>query len=360
MGEIVDFGDAKVFTGTQETPIDLIANGQAMVQAKAGYHTAVRVQKARDLDSVVASVKKEAEYAADNFYYRWPVKDGDKSKYVEGGTIGCALSIARNWTNCVITMEVDDHPGFWIFTPSFVDLETGFTVTRSFKKTKPKKAPGRYDPDRWEDVAFQKGQSQAIRNVIFNGVPQWLRNEAVAAAKEASLKHINRTGIVESRNKALAFLAGYGITDDRVKAVIGKPLNDFTTDDIQTLRNLAQQIQNGDTAPDDAFPPIEVPVQPLTEQQAVPAKGKNTTPKAGTKKQTEPPAAPQETAAPASSTDAEDDRFWTKPQADSVKQGESFGVSRAQIREKLGKDIGDAEPAEIDKAVSLIVDGGNE
>ncbi len=262
--EIVDFKDANIFSGdTPETPMELINSGKAMVQSKAGYHTAVRVQKARDLDEVVRAVKKEAEYAADNFYYRWPVKDKGNVKYVEGGTIGCALSIARNWTNCVITMEVEEHPGFWIFTPSFVDLETGFTVTRSFKKTKPKSAPGKYDQDRWEDVAFQKGQSQAIRNVVFNGVPQWLRNEAVQKAKEAALNHINREGIVKSRDKALAFLSGFGITEDRVRGVIGKPLNDFSADDIQTLRNLAQQIQNGDVAPEKAFPEIEIePAEP--------------------------------------------------------------------------------------------------
>jgi len=259
-GEMVDFNEAKVFTGAPaDTAMDLIAGGRAMVQSKAGYHTAVRVQKARDLDDVVKAVKKEAEYAADNFYYRWPVKDKrtGKTKNVEGGTIGCALSIARNWTNCVITMEVEEHPGYWIFTPSFVDLETGFTVTRSFKKTKPKSAPGNFEQDRWEDVAFQKGQSQAIRNVVFNGVPQWLRNEAIEVAKQAALNHISRDGIVKSRDKAMGFLSGYGITEDRVKAVIGKALNDFTAQDVQTIRNLCQQIQNGDVSADDAFPPIE-------------------------------------------------------------------------------------------------------
>lgn len=259
-GEMVDFNEAKVFTGAPaDTAMDLIAGGRAMVQSKAGYHTAVRVQKARDLDDVVKAVKKEAEYAADNFYYRWPVKDKrtGKTKNVEGGTIGCALSIARNWTNCVITMEVEEHPGYWIFTPSFVDLETGFTVTRSFKKTKPKSAPGNFEQDRWEDVAFQKGQSQAIRNVVFNGVPQWLRNEAIEVAKQAALNHISRDGIVKSRDKAMGFLSGYGITEDRVRSVIGKALNDFTAQDVQTIRNLCQQIQNGDVSADDAFPPVE-------------------------------------------------------------------------------------------------------
>lgn len=264
-GEMVDFKEAKVFTGAPtETAMDIISGGRAMVQSKAGYHTAVRVQKSRDLDEVVKAVKKEAEYAADNFYYRWPVKDKrtGKTKNVEGGTIGCALSIARNWTNCVITMEVDEHPGYWIFTPSFVDLETGFTVTRSFKKTKPRSAPGNFDQDRWEDVAFQKGQSQAIRNVVFNGVPQWLRNEAVEAAKVAALNHISRDGIVKARDKAMAFLAGYGITEDRVKLVMEKPINDFTANDVQTIRNLCQQIQNGDVTADEAFPPIETTGEP--------------------------------------------------------------------------------------------------
>ena len=285
--EVMD--QIKVFDGTAK---DIVAQGGAMVQSKAGFHTAVRVQKPRDLDDVVTAVEKEAGYAADNFYYSWMVKDkrSGTKKPIIGGTIGCAMAIARNWQNCVITMDVQDFPGYWIFTPSFVDLETGFTITRSFKKSKPRSAVGDYDNERYEDMMFQKGQSQAIRNVIFAGVPSWLKNKAVAKAQEASKAGINKDGLDKARNKAVDWLTTQGVTKEQIKAVFDKPLADFSLDDVQMLRNLCQQIMNGDTTLEEAFPPLETKtaVKETTDAEKKPEKA------AKAKKETKAKPAPEE------------------------------------------------------------------
>ena len=254
---VTEFNEAKIFTGEPQASVDLLGEGKALVKTQTDYHCAIAVQKPRILDKVVEAVKREAVYGGDDFFYRWPAKTKDgKVKIIEGGTIGLALAIAREWTNCVIPINVEENNGHWIFTASFVDLEKGFTITRSFRQQIPLTAPGKYELARWQDMAFQKGQSQAIRNVIFNGVPRWLRTEAISIAKESSLKKITKEGIDTARTKAVEFLAQYGITEEQIKATIGKELNELLPDDIQTLRNLAVQIQNGDISPETAFPPI--------------------------------------------------------------------------------------------------------
>jgi hypothetical protein len=257
-GEMVDFGDVKPFTGEPETAMGLIANGNALIQSKAGYHTAVRVQVPRDLDRIVKAVEREAEFAGDNFYYSWLVKDkrSGQKKPIIGGTVGAALAIARNWMNCAVPVDVQELPGHWIFTATFVDLETGFSVTRTFRKSRPRKAAGDYDNERYEDMMFQKGQSQAIRNVIFAGVPAWLKNKAISKAQEAAKSSITKDGIDQARNKAVAWLKSQKVSDEQIKAVFDKPFADFTIEDVQMLRNMCQQIQNGDTTVDEAFPPL--------------------------------------------------------------------------------------------------------
>lgn len=252
-----DFENVIPFTGEPKGG-DLLAKGDVLVKSEVGYHTAISVQKPRQLDAVVTAVMREAVYGGDNFYYRWPAKTKDgKTKIIEGGSIGLALAIAREWTNCAIPVEVEEKNGYWIFTAAFVDLEKGFTVIRTFKQQIPLSAPGKYDLARWQDMAFQKGQSQAIRNVIFNGVPRWLQIEAREVAKDASLKKITKEGIDTARKKAVEFLAKYGVTEAAIIQSIGKNFNEMTPDDIQTLRNFATQIQNGEVSPESLFPSVE-------------------------------------------------------------------------------------------------------
>jgi hypothetical protein len=50
---------------------------------------------------VVAAVLRDAEFAGDAFYYSFPM-GGEK---IEGSSIGLALDVAREWSNCAVSME---------------------------------------------------------------------------------------------------------------------------------------------------------------------------------------------------------------------------------------------------------------
>jgi hypothetical protein len=174
----------------------------------------------------------------------------------------------------------------WIFTAHFVDLERGFTVSRVFRKKKGKGAFKKLEEDRAEDMTFQAAQSRAIRNVVLAGVPRWLTEQAKERAKEAVLKGISKDGLAMATDKALKFLAGYGISEERVKAFLGKPKQEWTSEDIASLRGMASQLKDGQATAAQLFPMEEAaPAESPKESPRKPGR-----PPRGTKAATPAPA----------------------------------------------------------------------
>ncbi len=246
--------EVEPFTGEPETyaaspriaPVPLM-------RSQTQFHTAVAVQRPRHLDKVVAAVLREAEFAGDAFYYSFLLGE----RHIEGPSIGLALAVAREWSNCAVPVEYYETPTEWVFTAHFVDLERGFTVSRVLRKKKGKGVFRKLEDDRTEDMTFQAAQSRAIRNVVLAGVPRWLTDQAKERAKDAVLKGINKEGLAVATEKALKFLAGYGISEARVSAVLGKPKQDWVSEDIASLRGLASQLKDGQATAAQLFPPIE-------------------------------------------------------------------------------------------------------
>jgi len=223
------------------------------MRSQTQFHTAVAVQRPRNLDKVVAAVLREAEFAGDAFYYSFPMN----GKKIEGPSIGLAMAVAREWSNCAVPVEYNETPSEWVFIAHFVDLERGFTLSRVFRKKKGKGVFKKLEDDRAEDMTFQAAQSRAIRNVVLAGIPRWLTDQAKERAKEAVLKGISKEGLAAATEKALKFLAGYDIGEDRVIGALGKPKNEWTSESIASLRGMASQLKDGQATAEQLFPPIE-------------------------------------------------------------------------------------------------------
>ena len=241
------------FTGEPETyPAAPLIAPVPLMRSQTQFHTAVAVQRPRNLDKVVAAVLREAEFAGDAFYYSFPMG----GKQIEGPSIGLAMAVAREWSNCAVPVEYYETPTEWVFNAHFVDLERGFTVSRVFRKKKGKGVFKKLEDDRAEDMTFQAAQSRAIRNVVLAGVPRWLTDQAKERAKDAVLKGISKEGLAVATEKALKFLAGYGISEARVIAVLGKPKQEWASEDIASLRGLASQLKDGQATAEQLFPPL--------------------------------------------------------------------------------------------------------
>jgi hypothetical protein len=269
LAEVEPFtGEPGTFPGPGLTP------SVPLMRSHTQFHTAMAVQRPRNLDKVVAAVLREAEFAGDAFYYSFPMG----GKQIEGPSIGLAMAVAREWSNCAVPVEYYETLTEWVFTAHFVDLERGFTVSRVFRKKKGKGAFKKLEEDRAEDMTFQAAQSRAIRNVVLAGVPRWLTDQAKERAKDAILKGISKEGLAVATEKALKFLAGYGISEERVIAVLGKPRQEWASEDIVSLRGLASQLKDGQATATQLFPVVatgpEAPPQNSKEKKARPARGK--------------------------------------------------------------------------------------
>ena len=241
--------------------------GQPLQRMQTKYTTAVSVQKPRNLDDVVAAVMREAEYAGEAFFYSW----GEGKNHVEGPSVGLALTVAREWTNCAVETDIEETKDSYVFNAHFVDVEKGFTISRPFRQSKRWQVYGKMDDMRKDDTRFQIGASKAIRNVVKSAVPSWLLNQAIAKAKETVYKGITKDGIAASSEKAIAAIATQGVDEERIIAKIGKPKVNWNTQDIVTLRTAYAAIRDGEAYAKEIFPEI---AKDSPMEQAAPAKAK--------------------------------------------------------------------------------------
>ena len=286
-------------------PEDLLSQGKAIMKAGTPFVTAMSVQRPRDLGKIVQAMKTEAQYAGDSFYYQLPFGD-----QVEGPSIGLAVSLARAWGNCAVTMDVQETPDAYMFTGRFIDLETGYQLDRAFRQRKAGAVHGKFDSDRKLDMAFQIGQSKAIRNVILNATPRWLQDQMVEVAKAAVAAGIKPGDLLAEREKiGREFSEKFRVTPEQLTAKIGRGAPDWTAADIATLRGIFKALVTKDLSVEEAFgsDPArkpEAPAGPVKDVGAKPATSSVETPQAGATK-LPPPAA---TAEP-SAEEAERDRL---------------------------------------------------
>jgi len=232
---------------------DGAAPGRTMQRMQTRYSTAVAVQKPRKLDQVVVAVMREAEFAAESFFYGW----GSGQERVEGASIGCAMAVARAWGNCAVETEVKETADAYIFDASFVDLETGFTISRSFRQSRKSLVYGKMREVRKGDMRYQVGQSKAIRNVVVSAVPKWLVSQAVERAKQAITDKIDKSGVAAAVDMGLKALGGYGIGKEAILVKLGREnVADIVAADVVDMRTAYAVIRDGEARAEEVFPPV--------------------------------------------------------------------------------------------------------
>lgn len=241
-----------------------IEQGQTMTQVRGSYVTAVAVQKPRDIERVAKALQREAVLAGESFYYGWSA-GGDR---IEGPSIGLLMAAARCWGNCAVEMlPVQETEASWIFTGTFVDLETGCTVARQFRQSKKSVVHGKLDEERKDDIRFQIGQSKATRNVIRNALPRWLTDQAMEAAmrgvREKIETYIAKNGMAKAVDECVKALGKVGVPKEAilercdVAAVCG-----LTVDHLVVLKGDLSAIQNGQERAEALFPYLSKKTQP--------------------------------------------------------------------------------------------------
>ncbi len=237
----------------------LIKSGQldsaGLQKIHTTYNTAVSVIKPRQLKKALQDTKAEVEIAPDMMYYNWQVKSKHGLKTVEGGTIGLSLAIARNFGNCAVDTDVQELPTHYIFTAAFIDLETGFTLRRTFRQRKAQNIGAKYGEERAEDITFQIGQSKAIRNVVLNAVPQVFVKKLIEYAKYVQNKEYTPEQIEDLKNRMIAFFKERGISEKQIGDYLDQPdPAKWSRERVIDLGTTAKAIENNELNVSDVFP----------------------------------------------------------------------------------------------------------
>jgi hypothetical protein len=260
--------------------------GHSLVRATTGLAERIvgaqPVAVYRDEVKILQKLAALAAAAGDDWFYRFPVKtDGGGQDWIEGPSIKLANDVARIFGNNVNEVRELDVGDAWVFYARFTDIETGFSMERAYRQRKGQRSLKTKDADRQLDIAYQIGQSKAIRNCIVNAL-QVYADYAFSEARNSLVEKIGRD-LETWRARTLEGLARLRIDVARVERVIGRPAKDWLTPDIAKILAMGKSIADGMASVDETFPPLE------------PAK-----PAEGTPAATDP-----ETAAPAEKTGAE-------------------------------------------------------
>ena len=217
--------------------------------------TAMDCDVKRDLERIEKNVLYEARKMGTNGFYSWSTNNRDGTKgLIEGPTIGLALMLYRNWTNADLAIQLlKETTGYYLLEAVFTDLETGTRFPALFKQERTTSVRGRMDNARKDDILFQIGQSKATRNAIVKGIPVWLTDLAMAAAKGEDRKSIKKdNGDIIPR--LLESFGHHGVTREDIEKRIDMPLEEATPAKISWLRSVYQAIKEGMSSVYDEFP----------------------------------------------------------------------------------------------------------
>lgn len=240
-------------------------------QVKTGYTTAIAVQKPRELAIVHKRLMAEAKLAGESFYYGW----GNGKDRIEGPSVGLAMAAVRCFGNAAVdTLPIQELDDSWVVTTVFIDLETGFTLTRPFRQSKKWVIYGKMDAERKDDVRFQIGASKSARNVVLNALPQWLIDAAVVEAKQGVREkiqaYVDKNGIAAAVELVTKGLAKHGVKEVFVLEKCAVPeLKGLTIDHVVMLRGDLHALDNGQDYAAALFPGMAEPKEGKVTRSAV-------------------------------------------------------------------------------------------
>ena len=221
-----------------------------------GVITAQRVVVPRSLEKVRATMRTLCAMNGEQYIYSWPVNDrkNNRKVQIEGATIKLANDLARTWGNNQLDIRVfDDGPTHWMMYGRFVDLETGFSLTRPFRQRHEINMNMRGDnADRQEDMAFQIGVSKCLRNVVVNG----LSTEASFSVDQAKKGLVS--WVQQNPERAIEYIKSmtseHAIPLLAVESIVGIKMGDWSPRDTAGVVMQMRSISEGMITAAELFP----------------------------------------------------------------------------------------------------------
>lgn len=203
------------------------------------------------MDKALSMATRSEDIAADCFYVL--PKAGKK---IAGPSIRLAEIMVSCWGNLrgeMRTLGVDEKH---VEGQAMVwDLETNVAIRKEEKRRITHKNGERYG----DDMIATTGRAAAaiaFREAAFKVIPRVYVDEIYDACRKVAVGDITTLG--EQRTKAFEHFHRYGITDDRILAVLERAsIEEVTLDDVETLRGIRTAVKEKQIKPDEAFPELE-------------------------------------------------------------------------------------------------------
>ncbi len=209
----------------------------------------------RNDQKIMQQLASMAAFAGDDWFYRFPVKKKDGGQdWIEGPSIKLANNVARIFGNNVNEVREIDVGDAWIFYARFTDIETGFSMERAYRQRKSQTSMRTRDADRQLDIAYQIGQSKAIRNCIVNSLQVY----ADYAFEQALSSLVTKIGsdLQAWRERTVKGIAKVPVDLVRVERTIGRSSRDWLAPHVAQVIAMLKSIADGMASVDDVFPPL--------------------------------------------------------------------------------------------------------
>ena len=223
----------------------------------------------RSMPAIRAALKQSCAQWGERFVYSWEVNQKRRGKaVVEGGTIKLANELIRLYGNCDVRItEIIDRVDAWEISATFLDLETGSSLTRVHMQRKNPNI-GMKDQARAYEISMNIGVSKAIRNVTLNYLGAFAE-EAVEEAKKGLQEWVaNNTD--QANNYINKICEKFEISDARLERSVGVKRSKWTVGQTAGILSSLRGIEDGMIRADDAYP--ELTDGPSEEKPAEKAK----------------------------------------------------------------------------------------
>jgi len=270
-----DKNELEKFANAEGQPNQPGPRGHALVRPTTGLADhlvgARAVAVPRDDEKILQRLKIMAARAGTSWFYSIPVKrkDGGLDR-IEGPSIDLANTVHFVVGNCVLETREVDVGDAWIFYARETDLEGGSSMERAYRQHKGQTSIRTKDAERQRDIAYQIGQSKAIRNVICN-LLQYYCKFAFEEARNSLVERIGKD-LSGWRERTLKGIAKMPCELVRVERVVGRASKDWLASDISAIISMMQSVADGMATIDETFPPNE-PVEPVGEHGTSAGKG---------------------------------------------------------------------------------------
>lgn len=176
-------------------------------------------------------------------------------KTITGPSVHLALILAQNWGNLRVEAKISNIDAKTITSQAVCfDLEKNIAIKVEVKRSIVTKF-GRMNDD-MITVTGNAANSISLRNAILKVIPKAVVDKVSKSAKQLITGDISdETKFIKKRTSVLdGFKNSYGVTEQEVLNVLGKPsTSNITPDDLVTLIGYAQSIKDGDSTADLIF-----------------------------------------------------------------------------------------------------------